>query len=94
MSRRIYASALGATARWGTSEKRGAFFSKPRELEVNGQSIISAAISFDTQYDDDVAQLEINDPIEIVGEGMFRFMRELQPGGDDTGNTTLILGSL
>lgn len=91
-SARIYGSRLGNTARWGTTEKRGAFFSKPRELEVNGQAILSAGLSFDMTYDDDVAQLDPDDLITIDGEGTFRFLRELQPGGDDSGNTTLVLG--
>lgn len=92
---RIYASRLvKAIARWGTTEKRGAFFSKPREVVVGGGEIRAIGISFETQYDDDVAQLDRGDSIDIDGYGTFRFVAELKAGGDESGKTVLILGTV
>lgn len=53
---------------------------------------MGVGVSFECQYDDDIAQLQLGDAIVIEDYGSFRFLRELQPGGDESGHTIIELG--
>jgi hypothetical protein len=81
-----------AVATFGTSEIPGAFFDKPREVPMPGGAVMGVGVSFECQYDDDIAQLANGDPFTVEDYGTFRFLRELQPGGDESGKTIIELG--
>lgn len=83
-----------AVATFGTSDLEGAFFDKPREVAMPGGAIMGIGISFECTYDDDIATLALNDTIQIDDYGTFRFLRELQPGGDESGKTIIELGEV
>lgn len=81
-----------AVATFGTSDLQGAFFLEPREISMPGGNIQGVGISFECTYDDDIASLVEGDPITIDDYGTFRFLREVQPGGDESGHTIIELG--
>jgi hypothetical protein len=89
---RIYRSAIvRAVATFGTGERNGAFFSKPREVPMPGGAIMSVGISFECQYDDDIGQLQPGDAFTVEDYGTYHFKRELLPGGDESGRTIIEL---
>lgn len=90
---RIYRSwIVKAVATIGTAEISGAFFSKAREITMPGGNVMGIGISFECQYDAAIGQLELNELISIDDYGSFRFLRELIPGGDESGKTVIELG--
>lgn len=92
MDKRIYGSRIvHSILRFGTSELQGAFFSKPREVLVAGVGIQGVGISFECQYDDDIATLASLDEVTVDDYGTLLFRRELQPGGDESGKTIIEL---
>lgn len=92
MDQRIYSSRIvHAVLRFGTSELQGAFFAKPREVFIAGVGMQGVGISFECQYDDDIASLSVLDEVSIDDYGTFLFRRELQPGGDESGKTIIEL---
>lgn len=94
VDRRIFNSqVVRATSTFGdTSGVEGAFFKEPREIELPGGSVMRVGLSFDCQYVPEIADLAINDDFTVDGEGTFRFLRELLPGGNESGMTTIELG--
>jgi hypothetical protein len=92
---RLYAApVVHAVARFGTDELQGAFFDKPREVSLPNGGVMGLAISFECQYDPAIATLNTNDLIAVDDYGSFRFLREIQPGGDESGKTIMILGEV
>lgn len=91
---RLYASpVVHAVASFGTtSQLQGAFFNKPREVSLPNGGVMGLGISFECQYVEEIASLTEGDPISVDDYGSFRFLRELQPGGDESGKTVLLLG--
>lgn len=94
VDRRIFASPIvEALASFGeTTGIAGAFHRKPREISLPGGDIQAITLSFDCHYVDELAQLEHGDDFTIEGEGTFRFLREVIPGGDESGLTIIELG--
>lgn len=83
-----------AVAYFGTSAIPGIFFDKPREVPMPGGAVMGIGISFECTYDDDIATLAQNDHITVDDYGTYRFLRELQPGGDESGKTIIELGEV
>jgi hypothetical protein len=83
-----------AVAYFGTSQIPGVFFDKPREVAMPGGAIMGIGISFECTYDEDIATLALNDQVVVDDYGSFRFLRELQPGGDESGKTIIELGEV
>lgn len=92
--RRIFRSrVVEALATFGdTQDIRGAFFQQPREVNLPGGTIMSIGLSFECRYVPEIANLEVGDPVTIDGYGSYRFLRELIPGGDESGLTVVELG--
>lgn len=92
--RRIFRSrVVEALATFGDTEGiRGAFFQQPREVNMPGGSVMSIGLSFECRHVPEIANLVINDPFTVDGYGTFRFLRELIPGGDESGLTVIELG--
>lgn len=92
--RRIFRSRIvEALATFGDTEDiRGAFHQQPREIEMPGGALMHVGLSFDCRYVPEIANLAINDPVTVEGYGTFRFLRELLPGGDESGLTIIELG--
>jgi hypothetical protein len=82
-----------AEGSFGTHIVEGAFFAEPREVEVTGGAVMGVAISFECQYDARLAELAEGDDFTVDSYGTFRFLRELLPGGDESGLTIIELGS-
>lgn len=78
----------------GTHPIEGAFFDQPRELTMPEGGIGAIAISFECQYDPAIAELAEHDHVSVEGYGAFRFLRELLPGGDESGLTIIELGTV
>lgn len=95
MDARIYRSkVVRAIANFGVVDGvEGAFFSKPREVPLPGGSVMGIGISFECQYREEFASLAAESLVEIE-EVRYRFLRELQPGGDESGHTIILLGEL
>ncbi len=90
---RIYRSRIvRAVMTVGTHQIVGAFFSKPREVALAGGSVQSVGISFECQWDPVLATLQEQDPVSIDDYGTFRYLYPLQPGGDESGHTIIVLG--
>lgn len=70
----------------------GAFFMEPRVVELPGGAIMSIGVCFECQYLCEIGTLAEHDSFEVDGYGCFRFLRELQPGGDESGLTIIELG--
>lgn len=95
MDARIFRSRAGGdVAVINGVDVQGAFFKKARDVSLASGEVIGLAISFDCHYDPVIAELAINDVIEITEQGTFRFLRELVPGGDESGLTILELGTI
>lgn len=93
VDRRIFRSPIvRATATFGdTQGVAGAFFKEPRSIELGGGPIQTLAISFHCQYVPELADLTEGDAFTVDGEGTFSFVRELLPGGDESGLTVIEL---
>lgn len=94
--RRIFKSRIvEALATFGdTQDVRGAFFDQPREVVVAVGNLQSVGISFECRYVPEIGELQLNDPFTVEGYGTFRFLRELLPGGDESGLTIIELGEV
>jgi hypothetical protein len=94
IDRRIFKSKIvEARASFGpTHDIRGAFFRQPREVAFPEGAVQSVQISFECQYVSAIAQLQTGDTFSVEGYGSFRFLRELLPGGDESGLTVIELG--
>jgi hypothetical protein len=92
---RIYRSRIvRAVGNFGVVDGvEGAFFEKPREVDLPGGGVMSIGISFECQYREEFAGLAAEQLVEI-DERRFRFLRELLPGGDESGKTVIELGQL
>lgn len=92
---RIFSSPIvKAIASFGTNEVPGAFFQQPREIELPGGAVMGLALSFECRYIPAIGDLRVHDEISIDDYGTFRFLRELIPGGDESGLTILELGQI
>jgi hypothetical protein len=90
---RIYASPIvRAVMTFGTNRVIGAFFLESREIQFPDGSIMGIAISFECRWVPALALLSAQDEVSVDDYGSFRFMRELQPGGDESGKTVIELG--
>lgn len=90
---RIYQSRIvKAIALIGTEPLAGAYFSEAREIEMPDGSLRGVQQSFECQYVPIIATLVRGDIIAIDDYGEFRFLREMQPGGDESGKTVIELG--
>jgi hypothetical protein len=76
----------------GSIEVQGAFFHQPREIQMPGGAVQTVGISFECQYVDAIGTLDLNELVSIDNYGSFRFLRELLPGGDESGLTIIELG--
>lgn len=94
IDRRIFKSKIvEALASFGSTEDiRGAFFQQYREINLPGGSVSGVGISFECQYVPAIAALAVGDPFTVEGYGTYRFLRELIPGGDESGLTVIELG--
>ena len=94
--RRIFRSrVVEALATFGdTQEIRGAFHLQPREVSLPGGNVMHVGISFDCKYVPEIGELQLNDPFTVEGYGTYRFLRELLPGGDESGLTIIELGEV
>jgi hypothetical protein len=92
---RIYASQIvRAVMIFGTSELPGAFFRKPREVALAGGQVMGVGISFECQWTNEIGNLTREDHVTVENEGTFRFLRELEPWGDESGKTVIELGEV
>lgn len=92
---RIYASPIvHAVLAFGTSEIPGAFFDKPRQVALPGGDVMSVGISFECQYTNEIGDLQAQDHVSVDDYGTYRFLRELLPGGDESGKTIIELGQV
>ena len=96
-------SALGEVAVFSSHEIRGVFNRAYREIELPNGNVAGLDLSFDCQYVAAIGELSVNDEIEIFAEnelgarrslGRYRFLRELIPGGDESGLTIIELGTI
>lgn len=94
IDRRVFSSRINkAVASFGSTENiAGTFFSQPREVLTVGGSFADVSLSFDCQYVPEIATLETGDDFVIEDIGTFRFLREVLPGGDESGLTIIELG--
>lgn len=92
---RIFRSPIvKAELTFGTHTIIGAFIDQPRELVLPEGGIAAIGISFECQYDPAIAGLAEHDVVGVTGYGLFRFLREMLPGGDESGLTILELGTI
>lgn len=92
---RIFKSPIvRAMLTFGDIQIAGAFFLDPREVVLPGGNVMGVATSFECQYTDDIATLSEGDELAVDDYGNFRFLRELQPGGDESGKTIIELGEI
>lgn len=76
----------------GTSQIQGAFFQQPREIPMPGGAVQTVGITFECRYIPEIQTMITGDAVVIEGYGTFRFLRELLPGGDESGLTIIELG--
>lgn len=95
MDARIDNSRIGYMLLLGGSTRiPGHFFREPRLVESRAGNAQGVDLSFDCQYVAAIGALSSGDAVEIEDVGRFRFLNEVDPGGDDSGMTTIVLGSL
>lgn len=95
MDARIDDSRIGYVLLLGGSMRiPGHFFRVPRIVESRVGNVQGVDLSFDCQYVPAIGNLGSGDQVEIEDCGKFRFLNEVDPGGDDSGKTTLVLGSI
>lgn len=94
--RRIFRSrVVEALATFGdTQDVRGAFFQQPREITLPGGAVMAVGLSFECRYVPEIGELQNGDPFAVEGYGTYRFLRELLPGGDESGLTIIELGEV
>lgn len=78
---------------FGTHSVEGAFFAEPREIDLAGGGVQAVSISFECQYVPAIAELHEGDDFAVDDYGTFRFLREILPGGDESGLTIIELGT-
>lgn len=82
-----------STAVFAGREVTGAFSRKSREVPLPDGGVLSVAISFDCQYVEEIGLLLTDDIVPVDGVD-YRFLRELVPGGDESGLTIVELGEV
>lgn len=93
--RRIYKSPIvRAMASFGSHEIAGAFFAEPRELNLPSGAVQAVGLTFECHYEPAIAELTEGDMIDVDDYGPFRFLREVLPGGDESGLTIIELGTV
>lgn len=92
---RIFKSRITrAILTFGTNEIEGTFFQQPREVHLPGGEIMGVGLSFECHYVAWIALLQEQDQVSVDDYGTFRFLRELIPGGDESGLTVIELGEI
>ncbi len=93
---RIYSSQIvRAVADFGVvSGVIGAFFLGPREVNLPGGNVQAVELSFECTYFEELATMQVGALVEVDDYGRYRFLRELCPGGDESGQTVIELGEL
>jgi hypothetical protein len=92
---RIFASQITrAIASFGSNHIAGAFFQQPREIQFPEGGVMGITLSFECQWQPAISTLVPQDEISIDDYGAFRFLREIIPGGDESGLTVLELGEI
>jgi len=81
---------IGDLAIIGTSDVRGKFFRRYREILLQDGSIAGLDLSFDCNVSGDILALVENDEIILQGT-TYRFLRRVPPNGDESGLVTLEL---
>ena len=81
---------IGDLATIGTSEVRGKFFRKYREVQLPDGTISGLDLSFDCNVSVDILALTKDEEITVDGT-VYRFLRHVPPGGDESGLVTLEL---
>ena len=83
-------SLIGDIAAIGTSDVRGKFYRRYREVALPDGTIAGLDLSFDCNISADIMALEENEQIVVYGV-TYRFQRRVPPGGDESGLVTLEL---
>ena len=78
---------IGDVMSIGTSDVKGKFFRRYREVALPDGQIAGLDLSFDCNVSDEVLALAEDDEVEIDGT-TYRFCRHVPPGGDDSGLIT------
>lgn len=78
----------------GSTRIDGAFWREARELQLVGGGVQAVQISFDCRYVALIGRLLPGDLVQVEGHARFRFLREIVPGGDESGKTIIELGEL
>lgn len=81
---------IGDMAAIGTSDVRGKFFKRYREVQLPDGNVAGLDLSFDCNVNADILALQENDEIVIQGT-TYRFLRRVPSGGDESGLVTLEL---
>lgn len=81
---------IGDVATIGTSEVRGKFYRRYREIGLPDGTIMGLDLSFDCNVTADILALQEDDTITVEGVE-YRFQRRTPPGGDESGLVTLEL---
>ncbi len=90
--RRIFAMPIvRELATFGSHRVHGAFTAALREISLPGGALQAAGISFECPYAPEIGELSPGDEIAIASYGVLRFVREVVPGGDESGLTVLEL---
>lgn len=91
--REVIFGILGETLVIGSTERKGKFFKRHREIVLRDGSIAALDISMDCQADAEILALEENDEVTIEGDA-YRFIRRLPDQGDESGKVILELGRI
>lgn len=78
----------------GSTEFIGAFTRDPILVDLPGGGVEGVETSFACRANALFNQLEPGTPVQIEGHGYFRLLREILPGGDESGLTVLELGDM
>ena len=81
---------IGDVATIGTTEVKGKFFRRYREVALPDGQIAGLDLSFDCNVSATVLALQEDDEVEIDGTA-YRFCRHVPPGGDESGLVVLEL---
>lgn len=81
---------LGDLAIIGALNVRGKFNRRYREIQLQDGMIAGLDLSFDCNVSAEILAMAENDPVTIDGV-VYRFLRRVPPGGDESGLVTLEL---
>lgn len=70
---------------------QGSYYAHPRDVKLPSGRIERIARSFECRHVQQLGELDAGEPIEVQGFGLFSFVRELVPGGDEAGRTVIEL---